>query len=326
MKLIVLTEAGKTKGMGHYVRTSNICETCIEHGIAVEMYLDDNGEIDGLNEEYVRKVSWNNDPQLFDWISENDIVLIDSYCIELKFIAGIQEHCKETIIIDDNKRLDYSNSIILNPNHFADELHYPENKNNRYFLGKDYTLLRKEFYNTQIEQVKENVSDILITFGGTDVKNMTAKVIRYLKAKIPSANLHVVITSAYSSIEKISDLLEAEDALLIDADAKTMSRLMAKCDCAIASAGGTSNELLNMRCPAALFVVADNQEINAKFLNEHKLAMVLEESQIDKISDLFSYNKRKQLVNSINKRISNRKGTDAIIEILTENLRGRNNV
>ncbi|MCB6992355.1 hypothetical protein LI177_02495 [bacterium 210820-DFI.6.37] len=317
MKLVIFTEAGQQKGMGHYVRMSSVCEACSKIGYKVLMYIDADGKIDKLLlQKEARLYQWTNRTAALKLLSKDTVLIVDSYHVSLDFLKQCKQLVNTLLVVDDNYRLPYQNMNILNPNYFGDSLPYQNNMGNSYYIGKNYTLLRSEFYSAKRTKCCQTVKDVLITFGGTDVLKMTRKVTRYMKTKHRDIALHIVATSAYTDIEEIFSLLDTNDEFLIDVPAIKMCDLMGRVDFAIASAGGTSNELVKMQCPSALMVVADNQILSAEYLEAQGLVRLFDQENLDKIDDMFLFDVRNLMKKHLEMQQSNMSAVDMIINLL----------
>lgn len=316
--LRIFSEASKDKGFGHFVRMSSICENLVEANISVVLYLDaDQVAKQMLARNYVEFCNWTNNNEFLSVIENDDYVLIDSYNTDLEFLEEMQKRCRKLIIIDDNKRLDYHDMTIINPNYFGEMLNYPQENRNSYFLGKECTLLRKEFvFEENIKKVSKIVKKVLITFGGTDVFAATDKVIEQIKNISEEVIIDVVATKAFDNLESIRKKLSKQDKLHMDIDAGAMSLLMKTTDFAVASAGGTSNELIKMQCPTAFMVVADNQELNAKYLKKFDMAEFITLENMDSINKMFSYSRRLSIVNKLAERRSEKNAIDIIKNLI----------
>lgn len=319
MRVIVLTEAGKSIGLGHFVRTSAVCEGLCDMGIPTEMWLNCDDAVKTMTQKgYVRYCNWNSDDTILNSLTKEDVVIVDSYLVELNTIDKIKLNCHELIMIDDNIRLDYSGITIINPNIFGMFLRYPDNRGNSIFTGSCCTLLRKEFNNETDKTIHEDVSDILITMGGTDVKNVTTSVVEYIKSINTTAHLHIVVTSAYDAIEAIEAAISENDTIYKNASAEEMSCLMKLADFAVASAGGTTNELLKMLCPSVLIEVADNQRLNLKYLSENNYVKKFSTTDMTPIMEMFNYKQRLELYKMMKAHHSTKTGIDIIADIVKE--------
>ncbi|MCQ2563584.1 MAG: hypothetical protein MJ128_03735 [Mogibacterium sp.] len=316
MKLAIFSEAGFNYGYGHFYRMSGICEHAIREGGDVIFYLmADKAAKTNLTRDYVRFVEWK-DPDVFKGLLDSETTLVvDSYHVDIKDLEQFQKHVRDMVVIDDNNRLDYHDMKILNPNYFAICLEYPQDRNNELFLGKDYTLLRDEFTSNGQKEIKETVTDILITMGGTDPMGRTASIIRMIRELSKEVRLHVVCTKAYQNLNFIQAELNEKDRLYLNIGASEMCDLMKCCDFAVASAGQTTNELIKMMCPAVLVAVVDNQMINTKYLSDNGYIEAMYEDDRDALARMFSYDKRKIILEKLQTFYSMKSGKDFIYEL-----------
>lgn len=314
--MVIFTEAGFEYGFGHFYRMSGICERALRTGNHAEMHLlADEAARANLKRDYVIFTDWR-DPEEYRKILGPDVTLvIDSYHVDISELESFRDLCRDMVVIDDNIRLDYHDMKILNPNFFAVWLDYPADRGNTVYVGKDCTLLRDEFVMNEDRTAAREVSDILITMGGTDPKGQTSGLIEAVREVSADARLHVVCTNAYPDLDAIRDMLSDHDRLYINIQAPDMCGLMKKCDFAIASAGGTTNELIKMQCPAVLVVVADNQVLNTKFLSENGFVEAIFGEDRSVIREMFPYEKRAALIDKLRTFRSDRSGKDLLCEI-----------
>lgn len=321
--IYILTEAGREKGMGHYTRMTAVCDGLIAEGFFAEMWLSaDQYVVSMTQQEYVRHVNWIGDMSIIQSITANDIVIVDSYHVDLNDLEKINSRCRALVVIDDNIRLEYRNTIIINPNYFSEFISYPDGRGNEYHKGSECTLLRSEFNNIAKRGIRRNVNDVLITMGGTDIKSVTEEVVKYLKAIRPQATLHVVVTDSYENVDEIKGSFSDSDKLYRNADANTMSLLMKYVDFAVASAGGTTNELIRMLCPSVLIGVADNQLMNLKYLTENGIIKMFTLDNKNTINEMFDYKQRLEIYCNMKKIHSPKTGVDTITEIVRGKLHG----
>ena len=316
MTLKILTEAGYTFGFGHFYRMSGVCDAISGSGHEVKMYVyADDVAKSNLTKDYIAFADWIDPDKIEEIVDSSDTVVVDSYHVDMEILDTVNKRAGNLIVIDDNIRLDYRDMIIVNPNYFAVFLEYPQDRGNSYFLGKDYTLLREPFNKVGRKETREAVSDVLITMGGTDLKQRTQKAIKILKDTDDDVKLHVVVTNAYRDIEDIRSLMGVNDRLYTDINAAEMCNLMQDCDFAIATAGGTSNELIKTQCPSILNVVADNQLLNARYMATEGYFDLMEEGREREITESFlNYDKRREMTDKLQSLYSEKSAVDLISE------------
>lgn len=268
-KVYILTEGGHQVGYGHITRCSALYEELEERECDVNFVINGDKEVSSIlgNKKFVLK-DWRDKDYLFNLLSENDYVIIDSYLADEEIYEYIADKVKKALYIDDNMRINYPKGIVCNPSIYGKELSYPLKENIKYLLGIDYVILRKEFINIPEKDIKDKIEDILITFGGSDITNMTPKVLEELRENYSQVNKHVIIGKGFSNIEEIKSISDEKTLFYYSLDAEEMKTLMLKCDFAISAAGQTIYELLRVGIPFIPIQVADNQENNIKGLEK----------------------------------------------------------
>ena len=103
-------------------------------------------------------------------------------------------------------------------------------------------------------------------------------------------------------------------------DADQMSELMRLADFAVASAGGTTNELIKMLCPCVLIGVADNQLLNLRYLSENGYIREFSMLNMNPIKEMFMFEQRMRLYNKMKSTHSNETG----VSVILKEIRGKN--
>ncbi len=264
MNVFIITEGNAQTGYGHLTRCLSIYQGFEEHDITPTLVAncDENG----------KKVLGNISLQSFDWIENQDklvglisgadIAIIDSYLAPLHTYEKIYRVVKKAVYFDDTLRLDYPPGTIINGAVNAEFLPYTLDDHHSYFLGLDYTPLRKAFWDIPERIPKEKTEDILITMGGVDLTGTTFQVLETLIKAYPHLNYHVV--NGHSIFEeRLQTYRELENVkFYYSLDANEMRDLMLECELAISGAGQTVYELERCGVKCILIKMADNQVNN----------------------------------------------------------------
>ena len=269
---MVLTEGGKKIGFGHITRCIAICEAFKEKGINPKLFVNgDNSILYFLRYKNYQKFNWiKNKVELFRNIAKSDFIVIDSYLAEKSIYDKISEVTDgKMLIIDDYNRIDYPKGILVNPSIYGDKLEYLRKSGATYLLGKDYIILRKEFWNVPEKIISKKVKNALIAFGGMNNYDLANKIANLLKERF---NIKIYIVSA--NIDKLT--------------AKEMLNLMLKSDICISGGGQTTYELARVGVPIIGICFAENQLgnltswekvgilKNAGWFNDKKLFQIIE--------------------------------------------------
>lgn len=267
-RVIIFTEGGDNIGFGHITRCSALYEEIESRDIEV-LFVIFGKNIDDLlkGKRYLNK-DWKDREFLKFFLKEDDYIIIDSYLADIETYKFISESTKKCLYIDDNNRISYPKGIILNPVLYDDVVYKTENI---VLQGKDYIILRKEFLETSIETVEKNI-DVLITLGGTDIRNLTPKLLQIIKRINSKLKIAVVIGKAFDNIEKIEKEKNDNIEFYYNLNALEMKEIILKSKNIICGCGQSINELLYLKANFFPIVIAGNQEKNAAFLYKNKIA------------------------------------------------------
>ncbi|MDQ7082428.1 MAG: hypothetical protein Q9N34_05315 [Aquificota bacterium] len=138
--------------------------------------------VKGLNYRLVNWLDKNN----LKHIKRADVAIVDSYLAGKDIYEYVSENVKTPVYIDDYNRLEYPKGIVVNGGIHAKKLDYPKKRDVTYLLGTKYIPLRKPFWDVPEKEIREEVRNVLITFGGDDIRNLTPKVLRVLRENFPA--------------------------------------------------------------------------------------------------------------------------------------------
>ncbi len=263
MRVFILSEGGKNIGFGHITRCIGLYQAFEERGINVEFVVNGDKSIKYLlNNTNYKIFNWlKTDRSLFNSVRNAEIVIIDSYLADIRFYQKISELVNIPVYIDDNKRINYPTGIVVNGNIYAKELNYPQN-GIRYLLGSQFAPLRKEFWRAPSKHINKNMENIIITFGGEDLKNITAKVVEGILRDFPDMLKNVII--GYRAVNKVGaeTAIDKNTRIIHSPNVKEMKRIMLISDIAISAGGQTLNEFARIGLPTIGICVAKNQKMN----------------------------------------------------------------
>jgi len=206
------------------------------------------------------------------WLALDGYHFSAAYCDALRCEAKL-------LLFDDLGDADCACAdLILNQNAYASrEMYDGRPIDGRLLVGSRFTLLRREFWawRGRTREVANEVSNVLVTLGGGDSENVTAKVLRAL-SQLSGWTIRVMVGSSNPHSNELQ-LLAASLPHRVDLRTETtrMADEMAWADLAISAGGSTTWELAFMGVPAALLVQAANQCGTADYLHRHGIAINL---------------------------------------------------
>jgi len=252
MKYVILTEGGGKIGIGHITRCIALYQALEEKGDSVKLILSAEANlvdfISGIN------------CQRFNWVAEQDVisdliidyefVIIDSYLAKVSLYNKISEiKCGNLLMIDDCNRLEYPRGIVLNSLIYGKKLNYSRNEGVTYFLGEDFVMLRKAFWEVPEKKINKEVKEVLITFGGVFNESLVEKIVDSLKCRF---QFNVQILGGVKN--------KIDENKVLD--------LMINADICISAGGQTTYELARVGVPTIGICFTENQRMNLEAWEE----------------------------------------------------------
>ena len=264
MKVSIVTEGFQNTGYGHITRCLSLYQAFEEKKFDTTFFVNgDESAVNYLAGSNHKIINWLTHPtKLFAEVSGSDILIIDSYHAGKEYYETLSKLCKVSLFIDDFLRLDYPAGIILNGTINAETFSYKKNPGCDYLLGAKYIPIRKEFWDVQPRKFDQNLSSVLITFGGQDIKNLTIPTVKAIQNNFPVLQKKVVIGNGEANKKEFEKLKDELTDIYFSVDASQMKELMLSSDAAITAAGQTLYELAATSTPAIAISVADNQKNN----------------------------------------------------------------
>ncbi|OPY66111.1 MAG: hypothetical protein A4E63_02667 [Syntrophorhabdus sp. PtaU1.Bin050] len=266
VNVVILTEGSEKIGLGHLARCVSLCQAFESRGIYPH-FIVKGGKIvwNFLSGRAFEVIDWTtNDNNLRQLLDDHDVAIIDSYSASLSTYQYISELVRVPVYIDDYKRLDYPRGLLINVAINAENLDYPKKEGLCYLLGGRYILLRKEFWDVPHRSERNLVENIILTFGGTDVGNMTARTLWLLKKNWSNCVKNVIIGPFFHDVDAVRQAADSKTHLFFSPPATQIRDLMFGSDIAVSAAGQTLYELARIGVPAVTVMVADNQANNVK--------------------------------------------------------------
>jgi UDP-2,4-diacetamido-2,4,6-trideoxy-beta-L-altropyranose hydrolase len=248
---------GPKVGMGHFYRLLAFAELCgadfqyflaIPHAESIQKHLP----------SWLKTLEAPNIESLIKSITDpkNSLVVIDSYEATAHWFVQLNDAGIKSIYIDDLHSGFQANAII---NHApgAEKTSYSQDPKT-VFVGSDYALIRKEFFERKRDKAVRENDTILICIGGADPEDLSFKIVTMLRSIRPSAHLNVILGGAYQG-----QLLHTRMPNLLchhNLSSEQMITLIDATQLAIAPASTISMELCARRTAFACGYFVDNQK------------------------------------------------------------------
>ena len=326
-----MTEGGENIGFGHLTRCLSLSQAFEARGYCPRFIVNGDNSVKSILKAGTFDVfNWAEEGErLLRVLKESDVAIVDSYLAGAGIYRGISENVRVPVYLDDNRRIDYPAGIVVNWNVYAPGLGYPAKNGVSYLLGPEYVSLRNAFWEVPAKEIRETVTDVMVTFGGDDSKNITPKVMRFLDAGYPGLRKHIIVGSAFKGLSEIEDAVDENTHLVHSPGAEGMKAVMAVSDIAITSGGQTLYELARLGVPAVAVAVADNQRGNVEgwanrgfvknagsWTDDHLLVTIA-----DRFKQLLPVNERKHASGS-GRRVVPGNGAGKIIDTIETKFEG----
>ena len=261
MKVKIFTEGDSEKGFGHIVRCYALYSEFKTRNIPVELIIEGNDDTAELiNKNDYKLINWtNNLKYVKKTLSETQCAIFDSYNINKEFCNEIINSVKVPVFIDFIKRIEYEGGLIVDAS--LDPLKYTP-YNVKILKGYKYAILRKDFLtNNSKKIISNNLTQILLTFGGSDPRNLTDKILNIIPSK--EFEIDVIIGPGYNKSQNLK--INKNIRIHTSPCAKDIVNLVLKADLAITSGGQTLFEIAKLGLPAIVIKAAENQNNNIAF-------------------------------------------------------------
>lgn len=189
-------------------------------------------------------------------------ILIDHYAAGQSYLEQLAARELRVLVIDDLADRDLrSAALILNQNLSATEMDYGSNPGQIRLLGPRFALLRAQFSEAR-PLSKEMGRHVLVSLGGGGVAQETRMVLEELLNVPTPLNIKIAGTES-TELGRFDPGMHQVQAL---GRVREMAPWMQWADISINAGGSTCWELCCLGVPMMIFVLAANQEPNAKAL------------------------------------------------------------
>ena len=233
-----------------------------------------------------------------EWINKltnEDIVVIDSYDLHLLHFNQIKQREAFLICIDDIHDKVFNADLIINHSPGVNESCYKTIGDSNFALGLEYTLLRNEFYQKKIVYKKEN--NIFICIGATDSTNFSQIICnKLIKNKL--LHLHVVSNKI---IKKLNNNIHIYHNLT----ANQICNLIDCCEISILSASTISIEAFVRNANLLIGMTAENQSNIYKGLTKYKNVYGVNTFNEESVLEIEEIINKKKFINNKDQQIYN---------------------
>lgn len=199
------------------------------------------------------------------------VLLVDSYQVSEAYYRELRKLGYVACLEDMGQP--YPVDLLINYNIYGEKLALKyeadaENRPDKMLLGVSYMPLRQEFLEDIDYTLKEKVTDVMITTGGSDPFFASkAFVEAFLSDKIlqeENIRYHIISGPFNSHAIELKELYANHPSVVIHENVKSMKEIMRKCDVVLTATGSTIYEVSALGVPMLVFYFAENQRQGAE--------------------------------------------------------------
>jgi len=330
LNILFRTAGGRARkkqlGLGHVYRCANLAEYLKPN--AIHFLLENYNGADrilrgkGFNKILIIKKNISVETDInktIRYIKKNkiNILIIDKYGIQLRYINGLKKIVK-TIIISDLKKTNFNCELLINGFIGLENKIVINKYGTKCMLGPSYQILNKKFLKGR--KARNKKIKLLATFGGFDENNISTTIINSIK-KLDQKIKTKIILGPTTKIKKQNFALQKYQQWLdISNDAKDMYNEMCRTEYGICSGGITSYEFATLGIPFGIVCQNKHQLLTAHEWENRGFAINLglfnkkTPQKIDKFLEMIQFNPEtnkshiikvgrgiKQIINEISK-------------------------
>jgi len=262
MNVFIITEGGKKIGFGHITRCFSLYQAFRERNIRPHLVIDGDESLKHFWEaKKISPIVFKQD--IFRSFEAEDMVIIDSYLLPKEFYQQVNSRVKVLVSIDDFNRIEYPPGVVVNGSILAEEMDYSRNNGVKYLLGTQFIPLRQAFRDVRTKPIKEEIKNILLTFGGFNhdfCQEITASLLKDISFSLTVVTGISEDKVGWENNSRLKVVRRATDAQMRD--------IMLESDLAIAGGGQTTYELARVGVPTIGVCFAENQLNNLQKWNK----------------------------------------------------------
>ncbi len=287
MKVLLRADASVSTGAGHIIRCLSLADALTELGASVlfvsrEQEGDLNDVIAERGFEVARlpassAASWLEDAEqtraVLGRIGRPDWLVVDHYGIDSRWESALAGCVGRIMVIDDLANRAHECDLLLDqnaPNPLHERYAQVLPRRTRQLLGTRYALVRPEFRGHRAAALARRdgrISRLLVSMGGTDPRNDTAKALDGIAVcGRDGLAADVVVGRSNPHLAAIRAWCQGRADVQLHVQTSRMAELMTRADLAICGGGSTTWERCVLGLPAIAVIQSDDQIAIARAL------------------------------------------------------------
>lgn len=260
MKIVIITDGNSEQGLGHIYQSKTLASYLQDENDIEITFLTKSIDViaDIIRKDGFTVIQVQSDEEIFIHIKQIGvpIVIFDKIDVAPQLARKIKVELGVKLVIFTNltSANDWADISIMGGmgSHFENII--LEKNGKIQFLGPKYLILRRDFFNANMQE-KEGINTILLLFGGSDPACLTFNVLEKLLSFKNSFSIKVVLGAGNKEKARIQSLLNKKTDINVEIfmNVSKMADLMRQVDLAFVSPGISFFEALCVGTPVICF-------------------------------------------------------------------------
>lgn len=203
-------------------------------------------------------------------VDASSIILVDSYQVTSRYYEELRTMAKVACLEDMGQS--YPVDLLINYNIYGPKLVYDNKITHATLLGTGYQPLRREFQQDMQYDIKDKITDVMITTGGSDpyfaARAFTDTFLFEKELEKSQIRYHIISGPFNMHAEELHKLYDENPRVEIHEHVTCMKEIMKQCDVVLSATGSTIYEVSALGVPLIAFYFAENQRQGAEMLSE----------------------------------------------------------
>lgn len=203
-------------------------------------------------------------------VDASSIILVDSYQVTSRYYEELRTMAKVACLEDMGQS--YPVDLLINYNIYGPKLVYDNKITHATLLGTGYQPLRREFQQDIQYAIKNKITDVMITTGGSDpyfaARAFTDAFLAEKKLAEEKLRYHIISGPFNTHTAQLHELYDENPWVEIHEHVTCMKEIMKQCDVVLSATGSTIYEVSALGVPLIAFYFAENQRQGADMLSE----------------------------------------------------------
>lgn len=272
--IYIRVDASPLIGLGHLVRCIALAQM-LKDNFSINFFcieIPENSANDiqrhGFNFDHIQ-----NESQFLEKLDRNIIVVLDGYHFTSDYQKEIKAKNAKLVCIDELNDKEFFSDIIINYVPGFNPEDYRAAEYTQFAFGLGFTLLRPTFLaQLNKNRIVEKIENVLISFGGSDPKNLTLKVLEAI-LELNKFNKIIAITGpSYRVTNEFLNLISANKNVdhRYNQSEQQMLSAMLETELSIVPASGVALEAICSKTSLLICYTAENQiQLHNSLVNDY---------------------------------------------------------